>query len=124
MSFDDGREPELLRVILHHPSVNQLWGNSRKVLDVIDEFGRTRKYLMNISACNKSKTIVDLIKALKLQVLAEIGECVDYSAIVSRYCYKILWLDHYKSLYTDELKICEELGMIKVATVLAANNGE
>lgn len=87
LQFDDGREPELLRVILHHPSVNQLWGNSRKVLDVIDEFGRTRKYLMNISACNKSKTIVDLIKALKLQVLAEIGECVDYSAIVSRYVY-------------------------------------
>ncbi|KAI0539362.1 catechol O-methyltransferase [Xylaria digitata] len=34
----------------------------------------------------------------------------------------LLFIDHYKPLYTDDLKLCEELGMIKVGTVLAADN--
>ncbi|KAK5636586.1 hypothetical protein RRF57_012298 [Xylaria bambusicola] len=158
------------------------WTKSRethkKVLDAIDEFGRTRKYLMNIGEY-KSKTVVDLIKDRKPQVMVELGGYVGYSAIAFaaalRECggsvyyslekspefgkvivnltdlaglgnvikvvvgsssdslrrlhadgaltqIDLLFLDHYKPLYTQYLKICEELGLIKVGTVLAADN--
>ncbi|KAI1354434.1 putative O-methyltransferase [Xylaria sp. FL0043] len=176
--FDDGRELELLQFILNHPHVDQLKGSPQKVLDAIDEFGRTRKYLMNVGEY-KSKTVVDLIKARKPQVMVELGGYVGYSAIAfaaalregggtvyytleknPEFCkiianlvdlaglgdmvrvivgsssdslrrlhadgnltqIDLLFLDHYKPLYTDDLKVCEELGMIKVGTVLAADN--
>lgn len=37
---------------------------------------------------------------------------------------ELLFLDHYKPLYTEDLKLCEELGLIRIGTVLAADNGE
>ncbi|KAI0485778.1 catechol O-methyltransferase [Xylaria cf. heliscus] len=177
-NFDDGRELELLQFILDRPDVDQLKGNPQKVLDAIDEFGRTRKYLMNIGE-HKSKTVVDLIKARKPQVMVELGGYVGYSAIAFARTLReaggtvyysleentefgkvitelvdlaklddvvkvvigsifeslrqlhadgslpqidLLLLDHYNTLYTDDLKICEELGLIEVDTIVAADN--
>jgi catechol O-methyltransferase len=34
----------------------------------------------------------------------------------------LMFLDHYKPAYTTDLKLCEELGLVKVGTVLAADN--
>ncbi|KAI0862474.1 catechol O-methyltransferase [Xylaria cubensis] len=176
--FDDGRELELLQFVMDHPDVDQIRGDPQRVLDAIDEFGRTRKYLMNIGEY-KSKTVVDLIKARKPQVMVELGAYVGYSAIAFATALReaggtvyysleknpefgkvvtklvdmaglgdvvkvivgsssdslrqlhadgalphidLLFLDHYKPLYTDDLKICEELGLIKVDTILAADN--
>ncbi|KAI8955793.1 S-adenosyl-L-methionine-dependent methyltransferase [Xylaria longipes] len=176
--FDDGRELELLQFVLDHPDVEQFKGNPQKVLDAIDEFGRTRKYLMNVGEY-KSKTVVGLIKARKPQVMVELGGYVGYSAIAFATALReaggniyysleknpgfgkvitklvdlaglgdmvkvvvgssseslrqlhadgalahidLLFLDHYKPLYTDDLKICEELGLIQVDTILAADN--
>jgi catechol O-methyltransferase len=34
----------------------------------------------------------------------------------------MMFLDHYKPAYTTDLKLCEQLGMIKKGTVLAADN--
>ena len=34
----------------------------------------------------------------------------------------MMFLDHYKPAYTTDLKLCEELGLIKKGTVLAADN--
>lgn len=34
----------------------------------------------------------------------------------------MMFLDHYKPLYTTDLKLCESLGLIKKGTVLAADN--
>lgn len=34
----------------------------------------------------------------------------------------MMFLDHYKPLYTTDLKLCESLGMIKKGTLLAADN--
>ncbi|RYC60172.1 hypothetical protein CHU98_g6050 [Xylaria longipes] len=198
--FDDGRELELLQFVLDHPDVEQFKGNPQKVLDAIDEFGRTRKYLMNVGEY-KSKTVVGLIKARKPQVMVELGGYVGYSAIAFATALReaggniyysleknpgfgkvitklvdlaglgdmvkvvvgssseslrqlhadgalahidLLFLDHYKPLYTDDqapetlaytlkmaitdsgilVKICEELGLIQVDTILAADNGK
>lgn len=35
---------------------------------------------------------------------------------------ELMFLDHYKPGYTSDLKLCEQLGMIKPGTVLAADN--
>ncbi|KAI1328144.1 S-adenosyl-L-methionine-dependent methyltransferase [Xylariaceae sp. FL0255] len=178
--FGDGRESELLQFILHHPNVDEFRGNPQKILDAIDEFGRNRKYLMNIGAY-KSKTVIELIKTRKSVVMVELGGYVGYSAIAFAEALRdiggnvyysleksvefgevieklvdlaglagivkvvivsssdslrrlhsngvlahidLLFLDHVKSLYTDDLKICEELGLIGADSVLAAHNGE
>ncbi|ETS75816.1 hypothetical protein PFICI_12760 [Pestalotiopsis fici W106-1] len=78
--FNDGREIALLHFIYSHPNLEQLRGNPQKVLDAIDEYGKTKKYLMNIGEY-KSKTVVDLIAEVKPQVMVEIGAYVGYSAI-------------------------------------------
>ncbi|KAI0392426.1 putative O-methyltransferase [Xylariaceae sp. FL0594] len=176
--YADGRELELLHYVLNHPAIEQLRGNPQKVLDTIDEFGRTQKYLMNIGQY-KSKTVIDLIKSRRPRVMVELGGYVGYSAIAFAAALReaggkayyslemipefgrvinelvdlaglgdvvrvvvgpssdslrrlhgdgtvtsidLLFLDHHKPLYTDDLKICEELGMINVGTILAADN--
>ncbi|KAH8896768.1 catechol O-methyltransferase [Thozetella sp. PMI_491] len=78
--FDDGREIELLHFIFGHPHLEQMRGNPDKVLEAIDEYGVTEKYLMNIGKY-KSKTVVDLILKEKPAVMVELGGYVGYSAI-------------------------------------------
>ncbi|KAI0378087.1 S-adenosyl-L-methionine-dependent methyltransferase [Hypomontagnella monticulosa] len=78
--FNDGRENELLHFIHEHSLFMDMQGNPQKVLDAIDEYGRTQKYLMNIGEY-KSKTIIDLIKKEKPQIMVELGGYVGYSAI-------------------------------------------
>lgn len=36
----------------------------------------------------------------------------------------LLFLDHYKPAYTADLKLCEELGLVSVGSVYAADNGK
>ena len=55
-------------------------GNPQRILAAIDEYGRTKKYLMNIGEY-KSKTVIDLIREVKPQVMVELGAYVGYSAI-------------------------------------------
>lgn len=78
--FNDGREIALLHFVYSHPKLEQMRGNPQKVLEAIDEYGRTKKYLMNIGEY-KSKTVVDLIAQVKPQTMVEIGAYVGYSAI-------------------------------------------
>ncbi|KAI1382012.1 S-adenosyl-L-methionine-dependent methyltransferase [Hypoxylon crocopeplum] len=78
--FDDGREIELLHFIYSHSLLDEMRGNPQRVLDAIDEYGRSRKYLMNIGQY-KSKTITDLIKKEQPKMMVELGGYVGYSAI-------------------------------------------
>lgn len=155
-------------------------GNPQKVLEAIDEYGRTKKYLMNVGEF-KAKIVNDLIKEVKPQVMVELGGYCGYSAIAfgvtlkaaggQRYyslehnpefgavisslvdlaglsdivkveigassstlrrLYRegtlrkidIMFLDHMKPLYTPDLKLCEELGLVGPASWLAADNGK
>ncbi|KAI1761372.1 S-adenosyl-L-methionine-dependent methyltransferase [Hypoxylon sp. FL1150] len=176
--FDDGREIELLHFVYSHPRLDEMRGNPQKVLDAIDEFGRTRKYLMNIGEY-KSKTVINLIKNEKPRVMVELGGYVGYSAVafgaalrdvggkryysleknpefaavismlvalaglsdivkvvvgsssssLERLCKEgalthidLLFLDHYKPAYITDLKLCEELALVSVGSVFAADN--
>lgn len=155
-------------------------GNPQKVLDAIDEYGKTQKYLMNIGEY-KSKIVADLIKEVKPQTMVELGGYVGYSAIAFGAAFKeaggrqyysmeynpefgaviaslvdlaglhdvvrveigpasaslrrlhaegtlkkidLMFLDHVKPLYTPDLKLCEELELVGIGSVLAADNGK
>ncbi|TLD08100.1 hypothetical protein PspLS_12130 [Pyricularia sp. CBS 133598] len=78
--FNDGREKELLHYVLNHPSVLEIRGHPQRVLDVIDEFGRNQKYLMNIGEY-KGRTVREIIQKHKPATMVELGGYVGYSAV-------------------------------------------
>ncbi|KAI6274883.1 hypothetical protein MCOR34_011468 [Pyricularia oryzae] len=176
--FNDGREKELLDYVLNHPSVSEIRGHPQRVLDVIDEFGRNQKYLMNIGEY-KGRTVREIIYKHKPATMVELGGYVGYSAVAfaaaareaggERYIsiehnpyfahviekmvelaglkefvtvvvgdstealkglhtngtlkhIDLLFLDHLKPLYTQDLQLCEELELVGPGTVLAADN--
>lgn len=177
--FNDGREIALLHFIYNHPRLSEIRGNPQKVIDAIDEYARTKKYLMNVGAF-KSVIVTDLVREVKPQVMVELGGYVGYSAIAFGAAFReaggkkyysleyspefgavvaslvdlaglrdtvqvvigasssslrrlhadgtlkkidLLFLDHMKPLYTVDLKLCEELGLVGPGSVLAADNG-
>ncbi|KAL9944441.1 hypothetical protein ACHAQF_006295 [Verticillium nonalfalfae] len=79
--FNDGREVELQRYVCSHPSLERLKGSPQEVLAAIDEFGRQRKYLMNIGS-EKGAIVADLIASLKPKIMVELGGYVGYSAVL------------------------------------------
>ncbi|KAL2212811.1 S-adenosyl-L-methionine-dependent methyltransferase [Sarocladium strictum] len=86
--FDDGREIELLHYVYSRPNLEELRGNPQKVLAAIDEFGRTKKYLMNVGE-DKGKIVTDLIREVKPKVMVsslllsvELGGYIGYSCIL------------------------------------------
>lgn len=66
--FDDGREVELLHFIYGRPDIDEIRGSPAKVLQAIDEFGRTKKYLMNVGE-DKGKIVTDLIAEVQPQIM-------------------------------------------------------
>lgn len=62
--FDDGREIELLHYIYNRSDLDQLRGNPSKILQAIDEYGRSRRYLMNVGE-DKGKIVAELIAEVK-----------------------------------------------------------
>ncbi|KPM44554.1 hypothetical protein AK830_g2056 [Neonectria ditissima] len=170
--YDDGREIELLHFVYGHPKLDEIRGSPKAVLAAIDEFGHTKKYLMNVGE-SKGKIVTDLIAEV------ELGGYVAYSAILfgealrnaggQRYFsleqnpefgaiimslvelaglqdivkvvvgssaeslrrlhaekqltkIDLLFLDHHKPAYLPDLKLCEELQLIRAGSALAADN--
>lgn len=62
--FDDGREIELLHFVYSHPNIEKIRGSPENVLAAIDEYGRTKKYLMNVGE-DKGRIVTDLISEVK-----------------------------------------------------------
>ena len=79
--FDDGREIALLHFIFDRPDLESIRGSPQKVLEAIDDFGRTQKYLMNVGD-DKGKIVTDLIHERKPDVMVELGGYIGYSAIL------------------------------------------
>lgn len=69
--FDDGREIELLHFIHGKPNINEIRGSPEKVLATIDEYGRTKKYLMNVGE-DKGRIVCDLIADVKPQIMVSL----------------------------------------------------
>jgi catechol O-methyltransferase len=79
--FDDGREIELLHFIYNKPDIDAIRGNPQRVLAAIDEFARTKKYLMNVGE-DKGRIVTDVIKEVKPKVMVELGGYIGYSCIL------------------------------------------
>ncbi|KAF1953815.1 putative O-methyltransferase [Byssothecium circinans] len=79
--FDDGREIELLHFVYSHPNLDKIRGSPKDVLAAIDEFGRTKKYLMNVGE-DKGRIVTDLISGVKPKTMVELGGYVGYSCIL------------------------------------------
>ncbi|KAK2021873.1 S-adenosyl-L-methionine-dependent methyltransferase [Colletotrichum zoysiae] len=79
--FDDGREIELLHFVYGRPDLDDIRGSPERVLEAIDDFGRTKKYLMNVGE-DKGKIVTDLIAEVKPKVMVELGGYVGYSCIL------------------------------------------
>ncbi|PVI02613.1 hypothetical protein DM02DRAFT_717298 [Periconia macrospinosa] len=79
--FDDGREVELLHFVYSHHNINKIRGSPKDVLAAIDEFGRTKKYLMNVGE-DKGRIVTELIAEVKPKTMVELGGYVGYSCIL------------------------------------------
>jgi len=79
--FDDGREVEILHFIYGKANIEEIRGSPERVLAAIDEFARTKKYLMNVGE-DKGKIVTDLIAEVKPQTMVELGGYVGYSCIL------------------------------------------
>ncbi|QIW96795.1 hypothetical protein AMS68_002313 [Peltaster fructicola] len=79
--FDDGREIELLHFVYGKADIDEIRGSPARVLAAIDEFGRTKKYLMNVGE-DKGKIVTDLIASVKPETMVELGGYVGYSCIL------------------------------------------
>ena len=79
--FDDGREIELLHFIYGHPSISEIRGSPTRILAAIDEYGRTKKYLMNVGD-DKGRIVSELIADVRPQTMVELGGYVGYSALL------------------------------------------
>ncbi|KAL9119532.1 MAG: hypothetical protein Q9187_003913 [Circinaria calcarea] len=79
--FDDGREIELLHYVYGHPLIEEIRGSPSGVLRAVDEYGRTKRYLMNVGD-DKGKIVSDLIAEVKPETMVELGGYVGYSALL------------------------------------------
>ncbi|KAH4219760.1 hypothetical protein HBI56_040370 [Parastagonospora nodorum] len=79
--FDDGREVELLHFVYGHKNIEKIRGSPQNVLAAIDEYGRTKKYLMNVGE-DKGRIVTDLIAEVKPKTMVELGGYVGYSCIL------------------------------------------
>ena len=61
-----------MHFVYSHPSLDRIRGFPTEVLKTIDEYGRTKKYLMNVGD-DKGKIVADLIAEHKPQVMVELG---------------------------------------------------
>lgn len=62
-------------------NINDIRNNPTRVLAAIDDFGRTKKYLMNVGE-DKGRIVTDLIKNEKPKEMVEFGGYVGYSSIL------------------------------------------
>ncbi|KAF2034740.1 hypothetical protein EK21DRAFT_97372 [Setomelanomma holmii] len=79
--FDDGREIELLHFVYSHKNIEKIRGSPENVLAAIDEYGRTKKYLMNVGE-DKGRIVTDVIAEVKPKTMVELGGYVGYSCIL------------------------------------------
>jgi catechol O-methyltransferase len=66
--FDDGREIELLHFVYNKADIDEIRGSPQRVLAAIDEYARTKKYLMNVGE-DKGKIVTDVIREVKPKVM-------------------------------------------------------
>lgn len=71
----------MLHFVYGKPDIETIRNNPQKVLEAIDDYARTKKYLMNVGE-DKGRIVAGLIKEIKPRVMVECGGYVGYSAVL------------------------------------------
>ncbi|KAF2134240.1 catechol O-methyltransferase [Dothidotthia symphoricarpi CBS 119687] len=127
--FDDGREIELLHFVYSHPKIQEIRGSPTKVRDAIDEYGRTKKYLMNVGE-DKGKIVTDLIAEVKPKTMVELGGYVGYSCILFGDAVRKAGGERYFSLERDPafaaviMSLVDLAGLSDVVKVVVGSSDE
>ena len=127
--FDDGREIDLLHFVYSHPDISEIRGSPEKVLQAVDEYGRTKKYLMNVGE-DKGKIVSNLIKETRPQVMVELGGYVGYSAILFGACVKDSGGQKYFSLERNPvfaaviMSLVDLAGLNNIVKVMVGSSAE
>ncbi|KAF2429887.1 S-adenosyl-L-methionine-dependent methyltransferase [Tothia fuscella] len=122
-TYDDGRELDLLYFIHNDPDIENMRGNPLRILDAIDDFARTREYLMNIGR-DKGRIIGDLIREIRPRVMVELGGYVGYSTILLAHLHRQCGGSHYYTLEQSPefaavlLSLVDLAGLSSFVTVL------
>jgi hypothetical protein len=87
--FDDGREIELLHFIYAKPNISEIRGSPERVLAAIDEYARTKRFLMNVGE-DKGRIVCDLIAETKPKVMVS-SSTPSPSPSPPRPCLSWLW---------------------------------
>ena len=127
--FDDGREIELLHFIYSHPNLSEIRGSPMKVLQAIDEYGRKKKYLMNVGD-DKGKIVSKLIFEEKPQIMMELGGYIGYSAILFADCVRRAGGQRYFSLERNPefaaviMMLVELAGLSDIVKVMVGSSAD
>ena len=70
-----------MHFVYSKPELEDIRGSPAKVLAAIDDFARTKKYLMNVGE-DKGRIVSDLVAEVKPQVMVELGGYIGYSCIL------------------------------------------
>ena len=78
--FNDGREVGLLHFVYNHDDLANIRNSPQQVLDAIDEYGRSKKYLMVIGY-HKGDFIKKIFAERRPATVVELGGYVGYSTV-------------------------------------------
>ncbi|KAF3908886.1 hypothetical protein AA313_de0204338 [Arthrobotrys entomopaga] len=112
--YGDGREEECLEYVQNKSDIQN---KPEAVLEAIDEYGRTKKYLMNIGV-EKGKIVRDVIAEQKPVTMVELGGYCGYSAIA--FAAEMKKYSHEKKPCYYSLEKCEAFGRVIEAMVKLA----
>ncbi|KAF1920078.1 S-adenosyl-L-methionine-dependent methyltransferase [Ampelomyces quisqualis] len=112
--FDDGREIELLHFVYGHNNIDKIRGSPENVLAAIDEYGRTKKYLMNVGE-DKGRIVTDLIAEVKPRTMVELGGYVGYSCILFGDAVRKAGGERYFSLERDPVFAAVIMSLVDLA---------
>ncbi|KXT07867.1 hypothetical protein AC579_9720 [Pseudocercospora musae] len=104
------------------PDVKQIEGRPDRVLAAIDDFAREEHFLINIGH-DKGKKIVNLIAEEKPQIAVELGGYIGYSALLfASQMRKSATNPEKEQLYVQDLKVVEDLSLLKPGATIVADN--
>ncbi|KAH7077111.1 S-adenosyl-L-methionine-dependent methyltransferase [Paraphoma chrysanthemicola] len=127
--FDDGREIELLHFVYSHKNIENIRGSPENVLAAIDEYGRTKKYLMNVGE-DKGRIVTDLIAEVKPKTMVELGGYVGYSCILFGDAVRKAGGEKYYSLERDPafaaviMSLVDLAGLSDIVKVIVGSSDE
>ena len=112
-----------------HPRLAEIRGSPSGVLRVVDEYGRKKKYLMNVGD-DKGKIVTQLIAETKPITMVELGGYVGYSALLFGDAVRKAGGKTYYSLERNPefaaviMSLVELAGLSEIVKVIVGSSGE